>query len=131
MAKKTSKKTAEKTGDIGLVQQGDVLFYLQGAEQEMPAGLKRVPNTNGLATFALGEATGHHHSAVIEPTTDGEDNIELYEDDKGQLWCKVLEKPATVTHQEHGPVFLEPGLYRRGIVKEYDHLAEEARQVRD
>lgn len=103
-----------------LIQQGDVLFKAIG---KLPAGLKKKKAAReGLVTFAEGEVTGHHHSAVA-------DGIELYEKD-GVLYCAV-EKEATVTHQEHNPVTLPPDNYQIGIVREVDHLAEEIRNVAD
>lgn len=111
-----------------LRQQGDVLFF---AVDSIPKGLKKkkaiIP---GLATFAEGETTSHHHSAIVEKTDAGADNIILYEDEKGVLWCKVNEE-TTVTHQEHKPVTLSPGNYRVGIVREYDPFEKEIRSVRD
>lgn len=104
-----------------LIQQGDVLFH---AEKSLPAGAKAKKAVRpGLVTFAEGEVTGHHHSCVA-------DGVTLHEDASGTLWCSV-EKEATVTHQEHKPVTLPPGVYRVGIVREYDPFAEEIRAVTD
>lgn len=104
-----------------LVQQGDVLFY---TVNELPATITKVkPAIKGLVTFAEGEVTGHHHSCVA-------DNVELYEDEHGTLWCSV-EKETTVTHQEHKPVTLSPGTYKIGIVREVDPFEKEIRNVAD
>lgn len=102
-----------------LIQQGDVLFH---KVSNLPTGLTEVKN-KGLVTFAEGEATGHHHSCVA-------DGVQLYEDAEGTLWCGV-EREATVTHQEHGPVTLSPGTYRIGIVREVDPFTDEIRSVAD
>jgi len=74
--------------------------------------------------LAEGEATGHFHEAVG-------DNVELY--DLGNSDVLVLQAPkgADVTHQEHNTITLPPGSYDRSIVREYDHAAEEARNVVD
>lgn len=71
------------------------------------------------AILAHGEVTGHYHEAQG-------DGVALFDDG-------VLEAPhgATVTHQEHAPITLPPGIYDRSIVLEYDHFAEEARHVAD
>jgi hypothetical protein len=55
--------------------------------------------------------------------------VALYELDTS-VW---LDAPSgsVVVHQEHGPVTLPPGQYERRIVVEFDHLAEEARNVID
>ena len=76
---------------------------------------KKLDNT----ILAHGEMTGHFHEAHGE-------GVALYEDG-------VLEAPhgAEVTHQEHAPVAIPPGTYKRFIVQEFNHFAEEARNVAD
>lgn len=71
------------------------------------------------AILAEGEHTGHFHEAHGAGVT--------YYDDG------VLEAPsgAEVTHQEHAPILLPAGTFQRSIVQEYDHFAEEARNVAD
>ena len=97
-----------------LIQQGDVL-------------IKKVASVKGKKlnhkTLALGEATGHHHTI-----TDGE--ADLYEKD-GVLYLHVESENATLTHQEHKAVVIPCGDYEIGIVKEYDHFTEEAKNVED
>jgi hypothetical protein len=85
---------------------------------QVPQDARRLPHTR----LAEGEVTGHYHQA------EGPE-VALYEHGASV----ILEAPvgATVTHQEHGPVVLPPGVYDRTIVAEYDHFAEEERQVRD
>lgn len=73
--------------------------------------------------LAEGEKTGHSHTI-----TKGE--AELYEKE-GTLFLKVLSESATLTHQEHPPIEIELGEYKIGIVKEYDHWDEEAKEVKD
>jgi len=115
-------RTGGAGGAAGLVQQGDVLFY---AVDGLPGGLKpRSRSRPGLATFAEGEATGHHHSCAAE-------DVELYEDAAGVLWCRVLAPETVVTHQEHKPVTLRRGDYRINFVREYDPFAERVRVVVD
>lgn len=76
---------------------------------------KQLPHTK----LAEGEYTGHFHLASGE-------GVALFDD-------FTLEVPngAEVTHQEHNPITLPPGNYTRLIVREYDHFAEEARNVAD
>ena len=114
--------------EVNLIQQGDVLFKQIGA---MPKGVRvKGSARSGLVTFAEGEVTGHHHSAVVEKIDGGDtDNITLYEKD-GVLYCEV-RKETTVTHQEHKAVTLPVGNFQIGIVREVDHLAEEIRSVAD
>ena len=111
--------------DIGLIQQGDVLFH---RIDKLPDGLTPQQLENGRAVFAYGEATGHHHSSVLE-VEDDLPNFRLYEKG-GTLYMEVLRETA-VTHQEHRPVTLSPGVYRRGIVREVDPFADEVRRVMD
>jgi hypothetical protein len=74
--------------------------------------------------LAEGEATGHFHAAVAEDSL-------LFGDDDGTP--RRLDAPSgtDVTHQEHGTVTLPPGSYDRSIIQEFDHAAEEAREVVD
>lgn len=111
--------------EIGLVQQGDVLFHRIDA---LPAGVVEKKPEGGRAIFAYGEATGHHHSAVVEVEGDVP-NFTLFEKD-GVLYMEV-NRDTEVTHQEHNPVTLTPGVYRRGLVQEVDPFTDEVRSVRD
>jgi len=96
-------------------QQGDVLIF----PKSVPKG---ATIKAGRAILAFGEATGHCHEAIG-------DGVEMYEKD-GALYLSAPHG-AKVTHQEHHTQTLDPGTYQIGIVKEYDHFAEEARNVRD
>lgn len=71
------------------------------------------------AILAHGEHTGHFHEAHGG-------GVAFFDDG-------TLEAPngAEVTHQEHQPITVPPGTYVRSIVQEYDHFAEEARNVAD
>lgn len=69
--------------------------------------------------LAEGEHTGHYHEAVG-------DGVALY--DTGEF---DAPNGAQVTHQEHQTITLPPGNYVRLVVQEYDHFAEEARNVAD
>jgi hypothetical protein len=84
----------------------------------IPKGAKRMPNNH----LAEGEATGHFHAATAADAA-------LYEFNGGLM----LAAPSgtEVTHQEHNTVLVPPGIWDRSIVQEYDHFAEEARQVVD
>lgn len=96
-----------------MYQQGDVL-------------IKKVSGVKGKKlshrVLAEGESTGHKHVVTIGDGDLYEDNGVLY------LHC---ETECTVTHEEHGPVTIPAGDYEIGIVREYDHFAEEARNVAD
>lgn len=98
-----------------MYQQGDVLLFPVGV---LPEKAVRLDHTR----IAEGEVTGHCHEAVGE-------GVELVEKE-GTLYL-VAPQGAQVTHQEHAPLELPAGVYRVGRTREYDHFAEEARQVRD
>jgi hypothetical protein len=96
------------------IQQGDVL-------------IRKVNEIKGNKlnhlVLAEGESTGHKH--VI---TEGD--AELY-DYEGTLFLKVKSEKALLTHEEHNAVEIKKGDYKIGIVREYDHFSEEARNVAD
>jgi hypothetical protein len=89
------------------------------ARKFLPATAKKLEHKR----LAEGETTGHFHAASA-------DTASVFDLGDGIL---VLDAPngTDVTHQEHATVTVPPGLYDRHIVREYDHAAEEARQVRD
>ena len=97
-------------------QQGDVTIQ----PAVIPSGARR----DAGRVLAHGEVTGHAHR--LTGASDG-----LLVEIDGQLYLRVGEGGATITHEEHKPVEIPAGDYRVGRVQEYDHLAEEARQVRD
>lgn len=101
------------------IQQGDVLLF---SVDRVPEGAKAV-KTSGKIILAEGEATGHAHAIT---------QVEKCETftlaDALFIRCNA---PVVVTHEEHGNVTLDPGVWRVGIVREYDHFAEEARKVID
>jgi ribosome recycling factor len=42
-----------------------------------------------------------------------------------------VQSECQLNHDEHSMVIVPPGFYRKEIVKEYDHWAEEARNIID
>ena len=95
-------------------QQGDVII-------EKIKGIKG-KKLNHLV-LAEGKVTGHKHEI-----TKGE--ADLYEDN-GTLYLRVKSDTAELTHQEHNTIVLPKGDYMVRKVREYDHFAEEARNVQD
>ena len=102
------------------LQQGDVLIKSCGS---VPDGAKKVSATSRGYVLAEGEATGHAHR--IEDIA----GIEFMEKD-GKLYI-VNMKPAKLGHEEHKMVTIPAGCWEVSKVREYDHWAEEAREVRD
>lgn len=103
-------------------QQGDVIVVPVDA---IPSDANKVgidPRKNGYV-LAYGEATGHAH--VIEDIA----GVEFFEKD-GMFYLKN-DRPVVITHEEHKPITLPPGVWRSYRVREYDHWNEEARHVVD
>ncbi len=98
------------------LQQGDVL--LRG----ITAIPQRATRKDGRAIVAYGEVTGHCHEVIGE-------GVEVFEVD-GTLYVSA-PSGGTIQHEEHRSIPLPPGSYEIGIVREYDHFAEEARRVAD
>jgi hypothetical protein len=77
--------------------------------------------------IAEGEMTGHKHQLI---TADPRDFM-LYKNPEDECLLLKLLKKAEIKHEEHHAIPLTPGNYRSRIVREYDHLKEEARKVID
>ena len=101
-----------------MIVQGDVFFTRTEA---LPNGAMPVERTLRGFVIAEGEATGHAHVVA--------DDIELYEVG-GFLYLRT-ESEVKVKHEEHKSVILSKGIWKVGIVHEYDPFNEEVRGVRD
>lgn len=110
------------------LQQGDVLLK---KIESLPSEAKPLPGK----VLQLGEVTGHKHQFAKT------DNVEIYVDakfagaensitpDEGKFI--VVGEYAYLTHEEHKPVGVEPGVYQVDIVREFDYDAMEAKRVVD
>ena len=102
-------------------QQGDVLCTkLESLPEE--GARKKIKRTKRGLVLAEGEATGHAH--IIEDT-----DAELIQ--IGERMLLNLTKSATIKHDEHGPITLEPGIWEIGRVREKDWLNDMVRTVAD
>lgn len=98
-------------------QQGDVIIRkLDSMPADEPTKI-----TRRRLVLAHGES-GHSH--VIE-----DDEAELIQ--IGERMLLRLSKQATVTHEEHKPITLSPGVWEVGRVQEYDYFTHMKRQVVD
>lgn len=115
----------------GQYRQGDLCLH---PVADLPAGAKKVskdsatyrtafPRGDTTLTLAYGEATGHHHSLMLEDTKD----VELYEKD-GTLYLRVLEA-VPLKHQEHAEIQVKPRTYR--IHLQVERWMDEIRRVSD
>lgn len=114
-------------------QQGDALIF---KIEHLPEDLIPIKG----ATIAFGEVTGHNHTfydsidCVAEKfdhrTDKGSKNVQLFEDNNKSLFAQIIA-PVFLKHQEHKPIEFKPGIYRIGIVREYDHVEKLSRKVVD
>lgn len=99
-------------------QQGDVLL---NKLTKLPTGNSKLIS-KGKMVLAEGEVTGHYHG--IE-----ESDSELIQ--IGEKMILNLKNTATLFHQEHNPITLEPGIWEVGRVQEFDYFSMMKRPVVD
>ena len=105
-----------------IYQQGDVLLdVMEGTV--LPEGKEILPR-EGRFILAEGETTGHAHAL------EAAKGITMIEDPQGNVYLKLVRQEV-LKHEEHGRITLPPGVYKVRKVQEYDHAAEEARNVAD
>jgi hypothetical protein len=114
------------------VQQGDVILKRVG---KLPAGVVALPE--GSKVLQRGETTGHaHRFAVNAPVTlytvpaEGPLAGMRIATHDGVTFIEVMS-PVALTHEEHKPVHVDPGVYQVDLVREYDYEQDEARRVVD
>jgi len=97
---------------------GDVNFHVIN---EIPNNAKKLTIQNGFIV----EKGGGTHTHILKEV----EGVEAYEQD-GVLYLKV-SSPVELDHEEHGPMVLEPGIYRKEIENEFDYETLEARKTQD
>lgn len=97
-------------------QQGDIILKQIKA---IPSNVKEIRLINGI--IQEGEATGHAHKITG-------DYKYFEKDDKRYL--RIING-GLIKHEEHKEFEVPEGDYTIGIVREYDHFEEEAREVLD
>jgi hypothetical protein len=100
------------------LQQGDVLLR---SVDSIPKNATQVKRSSKGWVLAEGETTGHAHRI--------DSDVMLVEHD-GKLFMHN-DHEVVLTHEEHNNFIVPPGDWSIGIVQEYDHFAEEARNVAD
>ena len=104
------------------IQQGDVLLQ----EVESMPGDAIKSQAGGRIVLAVGEKTGHSHSIISEKA-----NLWTIKDaDETLNYLEVLE-PVTLVHDEHKALPIPKGIYKIGLVKEYDYFSQMERRVID
>jgi hypothetical protein len=101
-----------------MIRQGDVLFV---PITKLPKGAKLEKNRK---IVAEGEVTGHHHK-LVEVDRSAKVQVFSLED---ALFAQVAGD-VVVTHQEHGALAVDEGLYEIRIQQEY--TPQEVRRVMD
>jgi hypothetical protein len=107
-------------------RQGDVLLLPANHPAfRAPTGAMTPKSSTvpGRHVLAYGEATGHHHSLPVTTAT-----LSL---DEGNVTYLTVEELTEVTHQEHGAITLDPGLYEVRIQREFSDDDEPIRNVLD
>ena len=134
-------------------QQGDVLFIKSNEEVEYDNNKdnsyvrlgqyskanKNDDHVDNKTTVALGEVTGHSHTFYENDNADVVVNTygflpSIQGLGKVPMYVEVKAKPdkfAIIKHEEHKPLSLPPGLYKTRIVREFDHLSQQTRNVVD
>lgn len=97
-------------------QQGDVLFKRVDSLSKQHKPIKK---KKGKFVLAEGEVTGHAH--VIDAEKFVEVNNKKF----------IVNPTSSVTHEEHGPITLEPGIWQVGQVVEKDWLSGMVNPVKD
>jgi len=95
---------------------GDVNFHV---EVKLP-DVKPVKAKKG---FIIEKGEGAHTHILVEGDCD------IYMD--GDTMYLRANTPCTITHEEHGIMIIEPGVYRKEIENEYDAEKDEARKTLD
>ena len=91
-------------------RQGDVyIFQVEKIDKEL--------ETKKEVVLAEGETTGHKHVLVADKGT----KIRMAQDEKG-FYLDISGGTATIKHEEHAAIKLEPGLYFANIQQEYDPI---------
>lgn len=97
---------------MGYRQHGDVILH---EVESIPKGANKIAGK----TFHKGLNHSHDLRGSFSLHKHGED-----------LFLKA-GKGCEIFHDEHKALKIPAGVYRKGVVLEYDHMAEESRQVID
>ena len=104
------------------LQQGDVLLKRIA---KLPANAQPVKADPRGVVLAEGEATGHHHRIKAQK------GLRLFKIDDLLFLENSTGKPVEVTHEEHKPFSINPGIWQVGQVREFDYLTQMERTVVD
>ncbi len=104
-------------------QAGDVLLF---PIEKIPDEATEIHKDSAIQ---YGEVTNHAHRFTGAPIImfrktdfDGSGNFTKF---------VILDKPTMLTHEEHKPIEVPPGIYESRIVREFDHFTQIIRKVQD
>lgn len=103
-----------------LLVQGDV--FLVKIDKVPTKAKASKPQYKGWV-LAEGEATGHAHRI------EEKESAELFTE--GDKMFLHVHRITHLTHEEHKPIALDPGVYEVGRIREWDQFDQEARRVQD
>lgn len=81
---------------------------------------------DGSFVLAEGEATGHHHRIRVKNPS----KMEIRQNANGFYMVK-LDEEATLSHEEHATITIQPGIYVTGREQEMDWFSLTTRKVID
>lgn len=113
----------ENKTQTNLYRHGDVLMR----RVEKPSQLQTDKEQQDTHVVAYGEATGHHHRLT---GVDGAAINALRGFDK-RTYVEIVGGLATLSHEEHSALSIEPGFYEITIEQEYSYFERAARRVVD
>jgi hypothetical protein len=110
-----------------VITHGEAMIF---AIASLPKSAKRIKVSNpekGYHIIADSETTGNHHVVAERETT------EFYMDEDGNMYMTTAEptEVSCVHADRHSPIEIPTGTYEFGIQQEYDHFAQQQRNVAD
>lgn len=102
---------------------GDVSFH---PITELPKGLKKIDLKDTKYVVAHGES-GHLHQLVLNSPAD----VDIYIDPATGLHVLQFHNQATITHEEHKTLTIEPGIFIEKREQEYNPFKKQLEQVQD
>jgi hypothetical protein len=99
------------------IRQGDVLVH---PIEKLPDGV--LEETQAEIVLAEGEVTGHSHKICAK-----RGSVKRYTKDS-EVYLEV-KFPVTLSHEEHAPLTIEPGVYQ--VRRQVEQWMDEVRQVAD
>ncbi|CAB4136961.1 hypothetical protein UFOVP313_26 [uncultured Caudovirales phage] len=108
---------------MNIYRHGDVLLR----QVVKPEQIKEDATQKESHVVAYGEATGHHHRLT---GIDGA-RINALKGFDERAYVEIVGGIATLSHEEHSALKIEPGFYEITIEQEYDYFERAARNVID